>query len=556
MSAVKEDLVFTEVPVTQNTENDLLKEDLLWSILTSAYEELVAKAAELDQDWLFDPLLYHRPRNTLVCLVTKTADGKWDQKWVYTRTLHKELAKMDLSKDCWISQAEFSDRKRDLQHVSHLQCCFLDLDWMKCPAWANGLLPDPDNGGVELVLDHCKEAGIPEPTLITRSGNGLHLKWVYKQVIPAAALPRWNVVQKFLCKAFEGFGADPASLDASRVLRLPGSMNNKPHTVDRQVRVVHHAPVSFSFDELADAVLPMTREEIRQQAQAKQEKKAAQKKQRVAGSNHMSMKEMCNKRSQDILKLIEMRRLASGDLPIGKRELAVFWKLLCEAQSGYLTTANFEARAQALIDLMGPSFQTDCKPQVFGTLRNILEKVEAGDPMKEWNGKMVPRLYRISTRRLIEILAITSDEQRKLEVIISKEEKQRRRTERRRAAGVLPRAVWLALHPQERTKAWETEGKSRRAWFYTKKKAKEALAAAEAAAKAFREALAAMVATLKQRVADIQDRKRECAANMAAGCPLAASAAPVHPMLSLVQGLASSLANLGDEVGILQSQTE
>jgi hypothetical protein len=45
------------------------------------------------------------------------------------------------------------------------------------------------------------------------------------------------------------------------------------------------------------------------------------------------------------------------------------------------------------------------------------------------------------------------------------ERNRQRRTERRRAAGVLPRAIWLAAHPISRLKPWEAEGVSRATWY-------------------------------------------------------------------------------------------
>src|SRR3712207_7543716 len=45
--------------------------------------------------------------------------------------------------------------------------------------------------------------------------------------VPYMALPLWNAVQKFLLNELQEVGADPKSIDAARVMRLSGSLNQK-----------------------------------------------------------------------------------------------------------------------------------------------------------------------------------------------------------------------------------------------------------------------------------------------------------------------------------------
>lgn len=69
------------------------------------------------------------------------------------------------------------------------------------------------------------------PTLIVRSGGGLHLYWVSVDLIPCEEAPRRDRHEaqlKAIQQAFEQWGSDPAATDISRVMRLPGTLNAKP----------------------------------------------------------------------------------------------------------------------------------------------------------------------------------------------------------------------------------------------------------------------------------------------------------------------------------------
>lgn len=436
-----------------------------WGNMPVNTETISRCAAENDKytdEWKQDPLLFHRPRKTWVCLASLSGSGVWQQRWLPTWALASELNKLDVKRDWWISQAEFSDKVRDIAHVAYLQSSFIDLDWKKCSAYISGFLPEPDDpAAVEIIMSRCRAAHIPEPNIIVFSGNGLHLKWVYSGVIPAAALPRWNAVQRELCLRLAAFGADPASLDASRVLRLPCSINGKPGTADRSVRVVFRSQSSYSFDKIADAVLPLPREQLRRAHRSAPDVK----KKAVRRCARLGIAALHARRYADILKLIELRRDASGNVRSGRRELMVFWALVCGAHAGTVTAANFDKAARELINLIGSDFALECSTQTFGTLRGILAETDKNTAEKKRS------LYRITTKHLIEILDVTQEEQTKMKAIAGACEKARRADVKRRAAGVKPRAVWLAEHAQESSRPWEAENISRRTWFMRKARA-------------------------------------------------------------------------------------
>jgi hypothetical protein len=72
----------------------------------------------------------------------------------------------------------------------------------------------------------------------------------------------------------------------------------------------------------------------------------------------------------------------------------------------------------------------------------------------EWEGKQRDPRYRLTNRKIIEMLDITLDEEKEMKVLISEETKRRRDRERkehkRRAEGAIPRQEYLAKASEKR----------------------------------------------------------------------------------------------------------
>lgn len=124
-------------------------------------------------------------------------------------------------------------------------------------------------------LDVLSAEGIPTPNLVTHTGKGTHLYWLFDRAVPARALSRWRLAMNILVEKLEAVGADKNARDPARVLRLVGSVNTsvltevdgvlKPWKVTAQVLV----PQRYDFDFLCDQILPMTREEYAEKKKAR-----------------------------------------------------------------------------------------------------------------------------------------------------------------------------------------------------------------------------------------------------------------------------------------------
>ncbi|WP_336763850.1 hypothetical protein [Asaia sp. VD9] len=149
-----------------------------------------------------------------------------------------------------MSQAFFSRGRRLADRVAAFTHAWIDCDIYKSP---HPLDPGPDGSA---ILQFCTTQGIPAPSLIIDSGRGIYLKWLFTAVIPGKTASKLVRLNKELVRKFSTWCSDPASVDAARILRVVGSINGKS---GRPVRIVRDTGARYDFDQLADAVLPMTR---------------------------------------------------------------------------------------------------------------------------------------------------------------------------------------------------------------------------------------------------------------------------------------------------------
>ena len=203
-----------------------------------------------------DVLEIHPASDKYVCLSFKSEKESWGQTFVKAKDLWQELLRLwsepdFYDKNIYVSQAEFlSDRSRKEDNVASLSLSFLDIDG-KFATEQKDLTPEE---WANLILEECRSKEIPLPGVIVFSGNGLHVKWLYKEAVTREKLPRWTRLQRRLWKIFESFGADSQAKDAARVLRVPGTKNCKPETIDRDVRVVYSNSERYDFEEFAEII--------------------------------------------------------------------------------------------------------------------------------------------------------------------------------------------------------------------------------------------------------------------------------------------------------------
>lgn len=406
--------------------------------------------------------LFHKQARTgYFSMLVRQRSGMAQSSYPLSK-LDKVLSLVDRQRDTWISQAEFIRPNRRAVNLARIGLLFADLDTYR-QSWSAGRTPEQL---AESVLYHCKMEGIPLPSLLIYSGRGIQAKWLLDGALPRHALPRWNACQCNLVDRLAELGADNQARDASRVLRLVDTVNTKSGNVCRVVHVETNQrgePICYSFEYLAEVLLPVARWTIEQQRRERKERQ--QLKPLLGGKNDnlrsFSSRQLAWHRLEDLRTLAVLR----GGVREGERMKHLFWRLNFLLLSGATHSSQMFHESAALAFELDPSWSY-CSRELM-TLYSKAKEYEAGKKIT-LGGKSFAPLYTPKNDTLINLYQITSDEQRYLRTIIdagiAAERHRERETARRRAAGAVDRETY-ENSSLSRQKPWETFGMSRASWY-------------------------------------------------------------------------------------------
>ena len=306
--------------------------------------------------------------------------SQWHYKYL-------ELKETDLTgENIYITLNTFYKPCRRLECIKELNCVYIDLDYYKIKYTREQIIMNLEENYFNKI--------IPTTNYILDSGRGLALIWLINKV-PSNALPLWKAVQEYLYNQLKEFGADRQALDATRVLRVPGSINSKSKTV---VSIIDEYDYIYDLREIQKEYLP--------ELKPKEKKKGRPKKVNYVYRE----RSLYFARIQDITKLCELREY---DLR-GHREIILFLYryYLCSF------TEDVQKALEDVLELNSMFIYPLKEKEVIRATRSA-EKCYL-DNNKE---------YRYKNDTLIELLEITEDEEIQMSTIISKTEYKRRNNE-------------------------------------------------------------------------------------------------------------------------------
>ncbi|MDH4610333.1 replication protein [Pseudomonas sp. BN102] len=395
-------------------------------------------------------LFHDQQRSGFFALLVQLPDKKRQSSYRLT-DMPAVLEMVDPTRDTWISQAEFFRRNRRVVNLARIGLLFVDLDTYRQP-WAQGRTPEQQASD---ALYHCHAEGIPAPSLMVFSGRGLQAKWLLDGCLPRAALPRWNACQRHLVSRLDVLGADPAAMDASRVLRLVNTVNSRSGEICRVVHVENGLdghPVRYSFEYMAEMLLPTARWDIEatKHAQFNRRQLKLLAGHKTGDLRTFNARQLAWDRLEDLRTLAELR----GGVNEGERMQHLFWQLNFLLLSGAVHSAEMYHEAAALACQLDP--QWTYRSAELMTLYAKAKAYNAGEKV-EFGGRMHVPLYTPKNDTLIDLLQITSCEQKHFRTIISREvarERHRAREEtRRRDAGSIDRETYLGIAGAKRSTA-------------------------------------------------------------------------------------------------------
>ena len=305
-------------------------------------------------------------------------------------SLNREIALQELSRytsqpDVYVTPNEFHGW-RLVRLLSGLNAFYVDIDvhdGAGCPVAA-----------AAAALERIDRARLPGPSMVVYTGRGAHLYWCFNR-IPAAALPRWQRVQRTLVTLTAG---DKQVVDVTRVLRVVGTTNPLAAEGRKSVTGEVLNPGRYDFDWLCDQIVELPRAEIRDIRAARANKDAqARAESRAAGKTAGSIYQVWYHRYTDLIKIADAHWF--GGVPQGHRNSMLF--MMATSLSWFTRSEALNDEILAVARHHMPSFSD---AEIQSTVSSVIKRAtDAADGKHyEWNGEKIDPRYRFTSARIWE----------------------------------------------------------------------------------------------------------------------------------------------------------
>ena len=324
-----------------------------------------------------------------------------------------ELKNYKGKKDTFVSINTSYNGKRLVENIRQLRALYIDLD--KRDYTFSQL--------TYAVWDLVLEDKIPAPTMIVSSGRGVHVYWRIEHA-PYQALATWQELEDYLYYQLKSLGADKKAIDASRILRLPDTINSKNN--EKCKVVVLNNRITYSMYDLREKYLKWKPKIFKE---VEVEKKVKNKTVKSKVVNYFTSYSLHIARADDIVTLCKLRDYNLT----GYRNMI----LHCYAYWLGVTERDTDSLEEAVNELNNkftrPLKQTEvnailrCVPKAIDKFIDYEQGLRDGKIKRVTKGMFDKGGYWYKNETLIERLDITIEEQRHLKTIISAQVKYERK---------------------------------------------------------------------------------------------------------------------------------
>lgn len=363
--------------------------------------------------------LVHDNDDGFITVAVKDIDNKWQQYHYKKEDLENNIFKiLGFNIDTYMSINSFYVPKRSSECIRHINSLYIDID-NHSEAKVN----------IDSVLYFLEEdffnREVPKPNLVIKTGRGLALYWILEH-LPKQGLPLWTLIQEELYKKIKGIEdyikdivVDPATLDVSRVLRIPGSKNTKSNTL---AKIYSYSNEKYRLDEIIQGYLPEL--EIIKEKKNKKNIKLTDKQKKV-----VFIYTTYNLHYSRLMDIVKLQQLREGKCN-GRRELMCFLYRYYNC----LYVKDYDLAAQNTLEFNSKFKEPLSYTEVLKSTKRAEEAYEEwlkNEPVVK-KGRVYKRGgYNYSNKKLIELLKITPEEQSQLQTIIGTEEKYKRKNAKR-----------------------------------------------------------------------------------------------------------------------------
>ncbi|WP_152630658.1 hypothetical protein [Thalassospira sp. HJ] len=326
--------------------------------------------------------------------------------------------------DFFISQCVFSEKNRRKINLKYFTHAWVDIDYYRIES----LSRFSKEQIAQQLIDFIQDNGIPYPSSIIDSGNGIYLKWHFSSYVRKEAGRKLEAVNRQLISLFADFGADTGTHDASRILRFVGSINTKAGS---PVSFIQETGLFYDFEMFCDEILPPIPEAKPSKVLSYRAEKA---KRAVLATRAFTRQDYAWKVLCDLEKLIKAR-FVGGEVLEGHRDRYGFIGA-CQISIAFSSYPDADIRQEILTwakQHLSSSYVNDELRNYISSLLQRVSRHRRGERV-EFMGKKITPIYTYKKDTLINLFEVQTSEmeQLNLTVLIDRRVKYDRKNKKRR----------------------------------------------------------------------------------------------------------------------------
>lgn len=360
--------------------------------------------------------------------------GRWQQYSFKKEDISNKflLNLLGLNTDTYITMNSFRTPKRLMSNLYSLNCLWSDIDYYKKKKYKDYTYKEM----IE-VLEEDKFIKENRPSFYIASGKGIYSIWLIENAYAEACLPIWAKLMDTIYEKLKKYGADPRSLDATRVLRLAGSNHTE---VSKKAVIIKDCFEKdfkrYTIPELADKLLPKLDYTKEEWVEIKEKKRKNRKiRESIKTKSYFTIHYLNFARMKDLQTLVELRKFQCD----GQREMILFlyrywgncfWK---DNEIALEETLEFNKMFNNPCDentVERLTKRAEVAAEIWEEKINEYWALEDKPPVKEFFKKSGAYIY--SNKKLIQELEITQEEMKSLSTIFNTKEKNRRNADYRK----------------------------------------------------------------------------------------------------------------------------
>lgn len=253
---------------------------------------------------------YSENESKFIVFANQSSINGWEQWGFQREEINFNFLSNFLTLDnCYMSVNNFISPLRQNDKCFQMNAIFVDLDYYKIPKYKDKTTNE--------MAEIMRKKGLfkdLEPSFFVDSGNGMYIYYLLENTLNGqlkAMQKLWKALEEKIIERFKDFEADAKASDIARVVRIPGSINQK---TGRVAKLIYNTDKKYNYKALEE----VRRYTLNQLTDVLLDKKKSSQKAKTDRATYKGATvlnwsiNVAYKRCRDLEKVVELRGNCEG----------------------------------------------------------------------------------------------------------------------------------------------------------------------------------------------------------------------------------------------------